>query len=231
MKQTTTLLIFLLFSTGYVFGQWRISAIAGPSISTFSGSDKEDWGGVGENPKMALRFHVGLIAERALNEKLSVAGGIRFATKGAVYKGETEYYDQQTQDFSIITVKYSKMLNYIDIPIYAQYLASSKWNVIAGVQPGILISAKVKNDENAQKAYNLPEKEDVKEYYATFDLALMLGPQYNFNENIAFRLLFNPGLLKIAKGEEYDNNGGMEDTTFKVMNMGFDVTFIYTFKQ
>ncbi len=231
MKKATIFLFMLFLSAGHTYAQWKFSAIAGPSVTTFYGSDKKDWGGVGENPKIVFRFHIGLLAEYPINENLSLTGGVRFASKGAMYKGEAEYYDQQSQEFSMITVKYSKMLNYIDIPIYVTYMKSPKWNFIAGLQPGILISAKVKNDENAQKAYDLPEKEDVKDYYSTLDLAILLGPQYRLNENIAVRILFKPGILKIAKGEEYDMNGGMEETKYKVMNTGFDFSFIYTFNQ
>jgi len=231
MKKVIILLLILFTSVGYLFAQWKFSAIAGPSVTTFYGSDKKDWGGVGENPKIVFRFHIGLLAEHPINDKLSATGGIRLATKGAAYSGEAEYYDPQTQEFEMISVKFSKALSYIDIPIYLTYITSPKWNLIAGIQPGILVSAKVKNDENAQKAYDLPEKEDVKDYYSTFDLAILLGPQYQLNEKIALRILFKPGILKIAKGEAYDMNGGMEETKYKVMNTGFDFSFIYTFKQ
>ncbi|MBK8290035.1 MAG: PorT family protein [Flammeovirgaceae bacterium] len=231
MKKLFVLLGLTLSVLTTVNAQWNFSLVAGPSLANFSGADKKDWGGTDTDPKMVVRFQLGLIGERIVAEKWFVGGGLQFSTKGALYEGTTDYYDINTSLLQTISVKYNKVLSYIDVPIYAKYVASQKLFLIIGIQPSILVSAKIKNDENAQKAFSLPEKEDAKDYYGIFDFGLLLGPQYEINEKMSLRLLYKPGLLKIAKDEVYSSGGNTEEEYYKVMNSVLDFSFIYRLNQ
>ncbi|MDZ7647697.1 MAG: porin family protein [Cytophagales bacterium] len=231
MKRLLILLVLSLAVIATVQAQWKFSLVAGPSLANFNGSDKKDWGGTNTDPKMVVRFQFGLIGERIIAEKWFVGGGLQFSTKGASYEGTTDYYDLATSSFQMISVKYNKVLSYIDVPIYAKYVASQKLFLVIGIQPSILVGAKIKNDENAQKAFSLPEKEDAKDYYGTFDFGLLLGPQYEINEKMSLRLLYKPGLLKIAKDEVYSSGGNTEEQYYKVMNSVLDLSFIYRISQ
>ncbi len=230
MKTMFLTLGILFLSIGISHAQWKFYVTAGPSLANFSGSEKKDWGGTNTDPKIVVRFHAGISAERILSEKLLAGGGLQFSTKGTVYKGTADYYDPITFNLQTISIKYNKVLGYIDVPLYIKYVASQKLYLVAGLQPSILLSAKIKNDEGAQKAYpGLPEKEDAKDYYNTFDLALILGPQYEINEKFFVQLLYNAGLLKIAKGEEYSGNT-MTERNYKVFNSVFKLSFICKIK-
>jgi hypothetical protein len=231
MKKLSVLLGLTLSVLTTVNAQWNFSLVAGPSLANFSGADKKDWGGTDTDPKMVVRFQLGFIGERIVAEKWFVGGGLQFSTKGALYEGTTDYYDINTSLLQTISVKYNKVLSYIDVPIYAKYVASQKLFLIIGIQPSILVSAKIKNDENAQKAFSLPEKEDAKDYYGIFDFGLLLGPQYEINEKMSLRLLYKPGLLKIAKDEVYSSGGNTEEQYYKVMNSVLDFSFIYRLNQ
>ncbi|MCW5910620.1 MAG: PorT family protein [Cyclobacteriaceae bacterium] len=229
MKTRITILCCMLLCLAFAANaQWKFELVAGPSFTTFTGGEKKDWGGTDTNPKLVLRGSLGLRAERLLNEKLSAGGGIVFSLKGTAYQGDVEYYNTVTFDFENITVKYTKILAYIDVPLYVKYKAGDKIKLLAGLQPSFLLSAKVKNDKNARTAYpNLPEKEDAKDYYSGLDLALLLGPHYQVNEKLSVQLLVTPGILKIAKDEVYGGNGNMVNKKFKVNNAGLSLSFAY----
>lgn len=231
MKKLFGVLILTFAIISAAKAQWKFSLVAGPSLANFAGAEKKDWGGTNTDPKMVVRFQLGFIGERIVSEKWFVGGGIQFSTKGASYEGTTDYYDMTTNSFQTISVKYTKVLSYIDVPIYAKYVASQKLFLIVGIQPSILVSAKIKNDDNAQKAFNLPEKEDAKDYYGIFDFGLLLGPQYEFNEKMALRFLYKPGLIKIAKAEVYSSGGNTEEQYYKVMNSLLELSFVYKLTQ
>jgi hypothetical protein len=212
--------------------QWKFEFVMGPSLTTFTGKEKKDWGGTNTNPKLVLRGNLGFRAERLLSEKFLAGGGITFALKGTAYQGNEEYYNSTTYVLESIKVKYSKMLSYIDIPVYVKYVATDKVKIVAGLQPSFMLSAKIKNDDNARTAFpDLPETEDAKDYYTPFDLAVMLGPHFQISEKVAVQLLIVPGILKTAKDEVYDVNSGIKEQKFKVNNASLSFTFVYLIRQ
>jgi hypothetical protein len=212
--------------------QWKFEFVVGPSLTTFTGKEKKDWGRTNTNPKLVLRGNLGFRVERLLSEKFLAGGGITFALKGTVYQGNVAYYNSTTYMLESIKVKYSKMLSYIDVPVYVKYMASDKVKILAGLQPSFMLSAKIKNDNNARTAYpDLPEIEDAKEYYTPFDLAVMLGPHFQVSEKVAIQMLVTPGILKTAKDEVYDVNTGTKEQKFKVNNASLSFTFVYLIHQ
>lgn len=212
--------------------QWKFEFVVGPSVTTFTGKDKKIWGATDTNPKIVLRGNLGFRAERLLSEKFLAGGGITFALKGTVYQGDVEYYNSTTYMLEQIKVKFTKMLSYIDVPIYVKYVASDKFKLLAGVQPSFMLSAKIKNDDNARIAFpDLPETEDAKDYYTPFDLAVMFGPHIQISDKVAVQILLVPGVLKMAKGEVYDFNGGAKEEKFKVNNASLSFTFVYLIRQ
>ncbi|HNR74870.1 MAG TPA: porin family protein [Cyclobacteriaceae bacterium] len=223
---------FLLLSVALCTqAQWKFEVIAGPSLTTFTGKEKKDWGATYTNPKIVLRGNLGLRAERLLSEKFFAGGGIVFALKGTVYEGDVEYYNSTTYELEQIKVKYTKNLTYLDLPLYAKYVASQRLKILMGLQPSFLLAAKIKNDENARTAYpDLPKTEDAKDYYTPFDLAAMFGPLYQINDQLAVQVLIVPGVLKMAKAEAY-SGGGMTERKYKVNNAGLSFTIVYLIRQ
>lgn len=230
MKTIISCFILISFALG-VQAQWKFEFAVGPSLSTFTGNEKKDWGGTNSNPKLVIRGNLGFRAERLLSEKFLAGGGITFALKGTAYEGDVEYYNSTTYMLERIKVKYSKVLSYIDIPVYVKYVASDKVKILAGLQPSFRLSAKIKNDDNARTAYpDLLETEDANDNYTPFDLAVMLGPHFQINDKVAIQTLFIPGILKMAKAEVYDGEG-MEEQKFKVNNASLSFTFVYLIHQ
>lgn len=222
----------LLMATVCTQAQWKFEVVVGPSFTTFIGKDKKVWGATNTNPKLVLRGNVGFRAERLLSEKFLAGGGVTFALKGTVYEGDQEYYNSTTYMLERIQVKYTKVLSYIDIPVYVKYVASDKFKLLMGLQPSFLLSAKIKNDDNARTAFpSLPETEDAKDYYTPFDLGVLFGPHYQINDQFAVQLLVVPGILKMAKDEVYDVNSGIKEQKFKVKNASLSFTLVYIIRQ
>jgi hypothetical protein len=215
--------LILFFNEGNA--QWKFSAIAGPQLATFGGKDKKDWGGTDSNPEMVLRLHAGLLAERRHSEKLAFLSGLLFSTKGTRYSGD--YFDGNQN----VSVSYTKLLSYLELPLLLRYHQSEKWSLLFGPQLSFLLDAKIKNDENAQRLFEVPETEDAKDYYAKFDVGLNLGAAYTINERIALMLIYQYGLLKIGVDEVYNNNGGFEEQKYAVYNRVLLLSLIYTFKE
>ncbi|MCE7862090.1 MAG: PorT family protein [Bacteroidetes bacterium CHB5] len=230
MKTSISCFVLLLVAQ-CALAQWKFEVIAGPSLTTFTGKEKKDWGATFTNPKIVLRGNLGLRVERLLSEKFLAGGGITFALKGTVYEGDVEYYNSVTYELEQIKVKYTKILTYLDVPLYAKYVASQRLKILMGLQPSFLLAAKIKNDENARTAYpDLPKTEDAKDYYTPFDLAAMLGPHFQINDQLAIQVLMVPGILKMAKAEAY-NNGSFSERKYKVNNAGLSFTIVYLIRQ
>lgn len=214
-------LVMLSLCIGYrANAQVRISVLAGPSFTTFSGSDVELWGSVNEKPKMVIRFHGGLLVSYPFNEKLNGITGLQYSVKGATYKGTDDIGDGGTVD-----AEYKKFLHYIDIPLSVQYALSDKFGIQAGTQISILMDAKVKNGQEVQDAYQLPATEDVKDDYKKFDMCLNIGPVYSITEKLSAQLLYQLGLVKIGQYADYG-----ADVTYNVKNQGIKLSLIYAVK-
>jgi hypothetical protein len=210
--------------------QWKFEIVGGPSASTFLGKDKKAWGYTTKNPKVVLRGTLGFRAERAISEKFIAGGGVAYSMKGTEYSGETPYQETPYSPTITLDIKFTKMLSYIDVPVYVKFIASEKFKVLLGAQPSFLLSAKVKNNDDAQLAFQVPASEDQKDYYTSFDLAVLVGPQYQITNKFGVQLLAAPGLLKIAKGEEYDpNQNELVDKKYNVKNGAVTLQFIYSF--
>lgn len=201
------------------FSQWKFSAIAGPQLANFGGKDKKEWGGTDTDPKMVVRFHAGILAERRHSEKMSFITGLLYSSKGTRYSMDAT------------DVSYTKILSYLDLPLLLRYHKSEKWSFLVGPQFSYLLAAKIKNNENAQRLYELPATEDAKDYYTKVDIGLNIGTIYRLNEKMALMLLYQHGLLKIGVDEVYNNNGGFENQKFAIFNRLLLLSFIYTFKQ
>lgn len=226
MKKTLIILCAMLFCMSKGFAQWKFSAVAGPQIANYGGSDKKDWGETLSDPELVFRYHIGAMADRLLSEKVNLSMGLMFSSKGAKYTGGQ--YDPNSQFF---TGTYTKKLSYLDIPILVNYNFSEKWSLGVGPQVSLLMSAKVKNDETAQKVYGVPETEDVKDSYSTVDLGLNAGGTYRINEKFSIQLFYQLGLLKIGRDQGYDINGGTTEETYDIKNRVLRLSLAYTFKQ
>jgi hypothetical protein len=116
-----------------------------------------------------MGINIGGFAEIKLNEKFAVQPEILYSGQGAKYS-----------DFGNFG------MNYINIPVMAKYFIAEGFNVQAGPQLGILMSAKL-------------DGMDAKDLVKSSDFGINLGAGYDVSENIGLELRYCMGLSQIQK--------------------------------
>ena len=119
------------------------------------------------------KMKVGIVAggnlEYPITEAFSVSGGLLYTMQGSKYKDADD----------------ALKLDYLNIPILAQYQIADGFKIKAGVQPGILASAKIGDV-------------DVKDGYKSLDIAIPLGLSYEFSDFV-IDARYNLGINKLDK--------------------------------
>lgn len=153
-------------------------------------------------------FAIGVEAEYGVAKKFSVAAGILYSRQGTDF-GTLKIYGGPDGSVSEGWDKNERNLDYLNIPIVANFYFAKGWAVKAGIQPGFLLSAKAKIDgvastENVDK--------DIKDECKTFDLSIPLGLSYEY-EKAVFDLRYNLGLTKVNKnGDDSNKNSVIQFT-------------------
>lgn len=99
----------------------------------------------------------------------------------------------------------SEKLDYINIPVLANFYVAKGFALKVGLQPGFLVNAKV-DGVNVKDAYN------------TFNLSLPIGLSYEFKNGITLDLRGAAGLTNILKNSgstKWYNDGGMLTIGYK----------------
>lgn len=161
-------------------GQISIAPTVGLNISSITDYDSS---------KSKAGLAVGAVAEYGIAEKFGVSAGLMFSMQGCGWDRHDE----------------KKKLNYLNIPILANYYVYKGLAVKAGVQPGILLSAK-EGDE------------DIKDETKGFDLSIPVGASYEY-KNFVLDARYNIGVTK-----------GNKEGSKSHKNSVFQITLGYKFK-
>lgn len=238
MKKKATLAIALMAAA---------SAFAQPEAGTFSltpkvgfsgssvtsnlyeGSDFEILGTKSSNgTAYKAGFVAGVEAGYQVSDKFAVTAGILYSQQGVQRGNSASVAGGQISELPL-GENYednSKLnLDYINIPILANYYLFKGFAVKAGIQPGFLVSAK--NKQDLTHVYNgvtgkdeKHETVDVKSGYNTFDFSIPVGVSYEFC-NIVFDARYNIGVTDVAKKSYTDGKNGK--------NSVFQITVGYKF--
>jgi hypothetical protein len=90
-------------------------------------------------------------------------------------------------------------LNYINLGILAHYQSNNGFFAEAGLQPGLLVSAKKKSSFTGYGGGQGPETADVKKDLNSLSLGVPIGAGYVFKKKFGVSVRFVPGLLNINK--------------------------------
>lgn len=112
-----------------------------------------------------------------------LTGEYMFSSESSALSFELLY---SSQGFKVDKTGYD--LSYINIPILYNYYITERFAVKAGIQPGFLISAKMRYDG---------ESADIKDGYNSFDLAIPVGLSYNLTEKLVVDARYNIGCANI----------------------------------
>ncbi len=157
-------------------------------------------GGEVENTKSLVGFHVGGLAEIHIVEKFYIQPELLFSAQGTKVDGPFGG-DSDVK------------LNYLNIPVVAKYyIVDKKFNVEAGPQLGVLLSAKA-------------DGEDIKDFTRSVDFGFNIGAGYSFTDNLSIGLRYTIGLSPLSD-EDIDNSDDYYDSA---KNSNLQLSLAYKF--
>lgn len=158
---------------------------AGYNSSTVQVRNASDW-------DSKSGFHLGGLAHIHVAPKFAVQPEIVFSTQGGA-RSNSEL-----------------KLNYINVPVLAQYMVADGFRLQTGPQFGFLVSAE-------QKVGNVTF--DIDDVYDAFDLSWAFGAGYLFSNGLGVDARYNLGLTNIS-----------DDSDFEAKNRVFQVGLFYQFR-
>lgn len=206
MKKLITL-VFALFATTMAFAQTEVGSFfimpkAGLNVSRITNWDIE--------PKNRVAFVGGIEAGHQLNSWLGLSVGVLYSQQGV--KGNIFEADR--------TLK----LDYVNVPIMANFYIVKGLALKTGVQIGFMTNHKLRYTEgNETKEKDLEaewaEDSHYKGQLQKTDLSIPMGISYEFS-NVVIDARYNLGLNTFVKNEVHEEN---------VFNRVFQVTLGYKF--
>ncbi|HBC78972.1 MAG TPA: hypothetical protein DEO60_07830 [Bacteroidales bacterium] len=169
---TVNLILVLVLFSKPCFSQ--LDLVLGLSKSSITGS--ESW-------KDPFGLQAGIIMPVAnLSEELSLRAEANLSMQGAKW----EYYDGMGRT----------NLLYLNLPVVVRFLHESGFFGEAGLQPGILLSAKDKWGDST---------DDIKDQMKIFDIGIPVGIGYQINEKIGVGFRVIPGMINLFEGSDSDD--------------------------
>jgi hypothetical protein len=159
-------------------------AKAGLNLATFTGDT--------EGLDMKVGFHVGGLAEIALNDKFSIQPELLYSTQGA--ETEITFFNGAIDQTETLEYNFS----YINMPIMAKYYVTEGLSLEAGPQIGFLVNAEAEIDGETEDADQLLGD------LSTVDFGLNFGLGYKLNSGLNFAARYNLGLSNISDDSNFD---------------------------
>ena len=173
-------------------------------------------GGVTLDKTPAAGGIVGVEAEYMLTDNFSLAAGLTYGEQGSGYEDYEENYSGAKVELKDLKVD----IDYLNIPVVANYYLFRGFAVKAGVQFGFLTTAKIKGKtitsiNGSTTTTEMEDKkignQDFKDTLEKFDLSIPMGISYEFKVPIVIDLRYNLGLTKVNKEsvsgvKDYKNN-------------------------
>jgi len=173
MKKLVFLISFILCSST-VFSQF----VPVPSWGAKGGINIADIGGDEADNAMKLAFAAGLYGQKHFNAFWHINVELLLSGQGHGAKDD-----------------FSNKLNllYLNLPIIVEYAPSFNLGFHAGLQPGLILSAKSKFQDTTS---------DVKDQFNTVDLGLVLGGSYYLmDKKVAITLRYILGFTSLSSDE------------------------------
>ena len=162
--------------------QITLKPMAGLTIATITDMDDNSF-----RPGLAA----GAEAEYLVNDMFGVSGGLLVSMQGTNYDDYSVTVNGVTNGWK----DYSSTLTYLNIPLLANVHVAKGFAIKASVQPGILLSAKVKQTEivnNAENDWDRSSTDGLKK----LDISIPLGVSYEISDFV-IDARYNLGLTKI----------------------------------
>lgn len=187
MKKLMMIAAMMLMSTGAFAQEMFIKPMVGGTLTTFRGDV--------ENNKMKVGLVAGAEFGFMFNENMGVTAGLLYAMQGSGIKHADDNYN----------------MDYLNIPILFNYYFIPGLAAKAGVQPGLLVRAKIGDS-------------DVKDYMEKFDLSIPLGLSYEFSDFV-IDARYNLGLLNFLKDSHGTFWSGKAYNSVIQLTVGYKIPF------
>ena len=166
-------------------GDFLVQPKVGLNIATLSDADKT----IGD-----LNF--GIEAELMLTDYFSLSAGAIVSNQGGKYNDDTY-------------VSYTVDLDYVNVPVMANFYILPGLSLKAGVQPSYRMKAKVKTDGatyDMDRFYALLSGTGIEEDFKVkkFDLSIPVGISYEY-QNVVLEARYNWGVTKIMDNDSFYN--------------------------
>jgi len=191
MKKLILLVAIALFTFNVNAQGVDFGVKAGANFASIGGDDTDDLSG-------RTSFHFGVTAGIAVSDNFSVQPELVYSAQGA------------SMDFDGFEADLK--LDYLNLPIMAQFQVADGFSIEVGPQFGFLMSAKIEADG---------EEEDIKDDVKGLDLAAGVGVNYAMASGLNFGARYNLGLSNVNDGEGSDD--------FKNQNNVIQVSIGYRF--
>ena len=187
-----------VFAFGLSYAQdVNFGAKLGLNIANLLGNNSVDW-----NSKVG--FQIGIFTEIKVSDKFALQPELMISSQGAKSK-YSDIYRKEESTFN---------LSYLNIPIIAKYYVFDEFNLYAGPQIGLLLSAKNKYNYSYEGSTKNSGTEDLKGDLKSLDFGFNFGAGFSITENISADLRYHLGLLNINKHSESDS--GIQNKVFSI---------------
>ena len=175
-------------------GQWGVMPKAGFNLATVTDADDASM-------KFGLVAGADLIYQ--VNEPLAISFGVLYSMQGAKAKVKE----------GGVTVKNTLNMDYVNIPILANFYVTRGLALKAGIQPGFNVKHRMKADVNGNSA-----ESDIPNF-KSFDFAIPIGISYEIS-NFVIDARYNLGLTKL-----WDQEGSSSKNSVFQFTLGYKIPF------
>ncbi|MBT8259478.1 MAG: PorT family protein [Bacteroidia bacterium] len=187
MKKSILILVALLFGFTVYAQDIGYGLKAGLNLATITGDETDDL-------SSRFAFHAGGVVNFGISDKFSVQPEVLYSAQGFDFEGSDFGFDGMDGTFK---------MDYINIPVLAQYEVADGFSLEAGPQIGFMVSAKAEVES---------VEVDVDEFFKSTDFSGVVGANYalanglNFDARYAFGL---SDIWDIPEADDVSNKNGV----------------------
>lgn len=173
----------------FMYAQTVFGLKAGYSLSNLTAKSAE--GSV--NYDAYSGYYLGALVERHINEKFSLQGEVLYSNIGGTFSDNSTILTPSGE--TVVAVKDEIRYGTLQFPLLAKYYFTEKFAALGGLNVSLIISAKSKYLESSSAEI----KTDIKDRTNSFNLAPLLGLEYNVSERFFIDARYNIGISNISK--------------------------------